>query len=95
MPTKYYGFDKDELVKAHLIVEEFRFRRELAALDPASVEVVEAALTKSQAAKALRVSQRTIEREITAGNLVATGIGKSVRIERDELERYKRLRNKK
>ncbi len=93
--ASYHGFEEAELIKAHLIVEEFRFRRELAGLgESRQVEVYEASLTKKQAASALGVSQRTIDREIKAGRLLASGVGTQVRVDRDELDRFKQLQTK-
>ena len=52
-------------------------------------QVLEADLTKTQAAKLLNVSIRTVEREIAAGHIMAVGKGAKVRIAREEVERYR------
>lgn len=50
------------------------------------------AYTKPQAAGALGISVRHLEREIRAGRLSVVKIGRSVRVPREELEAYIRTR---
>ncbi len=80
----------------HTLVNEFVAPLFSNLVDPErKIDVMEAALTKKQAAVALgNVSTRTINRLIEQKKLLATGSGNKVLVARSEIERYLRANTK-
>jgi excisionase family DNA binding protein len=56
------------------------------------VDVIGANLTLAQAAKALGVSPKTVNRWCSAKKILSTGEGKTLRIEQREIERFNTTR---
>jgi excisionase family DNA binding protein len=57
-------------------------------MDQASDGVATQFLTVSEVAGALRVSNMTVYRLVSAGELPAVKVGRSVRLRRDEVDEY-------